>query len=106
MLYEVITDYTYKELLDYVTDNQYKPARRKPNGVRVSKTHAAKIADIELYITIGFYDDGQLAEIFVSTDKEGTVVKGILASLSKAISNMLQYQIDPEHISKMRNNFV
>ncbi len=94
-------DYTYKELLDYVNDNQYKPARRKPNGVRVSKTHAAKIADIELYITIGFYEDGQLAEIFVSTDKEGTVVKGILASLSKAISNMLQYQIDPEHISKM-----
>ncbi len=59
-----------------------------------------KIGDIELYITIGFYEDGQMSEIFVSTDKEGTVVKGILASLSKAISNMLQYQISPEHISK------
>lgn len=93
-------DYTYKELLDYVKRTEHKPTRRKPNGVRISRTHAAKIGDIELYITIGFYEDGQLSEIFVSTDKEGTVVKGILASLSKAISNMLQYQISPEHISK------
>lgn len=93
-------DYTYQELLAYVKRTEHKPTRRKPNGVRISRTHAAKIGDIELYITIGFYDDGQLSEIFVSTDKEGTVVKGILASLSKAISNMLQYQISPEHISK------
>ena len=93
-------DYSYKELLDYVKRTQHRPTRRRPNGVRISRTHAAKIGDIELYITIGFYEDGELSEIFVSTDKEGTVVKGILASLSKAISNMLQYQISPEHISK------
>lgn len=62
----------------------------------MSRTHAAKIGDIELYITIGFYDDGKIAEIFVSTDKDGTVVKGLLASLSKSISNMLQYNIPPE----------
>lgn len=93
-------DYSYDELLSYVKDKHHSPARKRPNGVRISRTHAAKIGDIELYITIGFYDDGHLSEIFVSTDKEGTVVKGILASLSKAISNMLQYQISPEHISK------
>ena len=67
----------------------------------MSRTHAAKIGDIELYITIGFYDDGKIAEIFVSTDKDGTVVKGLLASLSKSISNMLQYNIPPEKISIM-----
>lgn len=72
--------------------------------MHMSRTHAAKIGDIELYITIGFYNDGRIAEIFVSTDKEGTVVKGILASLSKAISNMLQYQIPPEGISKTLRN--
>ena len=69
--------------------------------MRLSRTHAAKIGDIELYITIGFYEDGGIAEIFVSTDKEGTVVKGLLASLSKSISNMLQYHIPPDQISKM-----
>ena len=93
-------EYSYKELLDYVNQSNYRPTRQRPNGVRISRTHAAKIGDIELYITIGFYEDGNMSEIFVSTDKEGTVVKGILASLSKAISNMLQYHISPEHISK------
>ncbi|MBN2879345.1 MAG: vitamin B12-dependent ribonucleotide reductase [Clostridia bacterium] len=93
-------EYTYLELLEYARSTYHRPTRKKPNGVRISRTHAAKIGDIELYITIGFYEDGELSEIFVSTDKEGTVVKGILASLSKAISNMLQYQISPEHISK------
>lgn len=93
-------DYSYSELVEYAKTCTSKPIRRKPEGIRSSRTHAAKIGDIELYITIGFYSDGKISEIFVSTDKEGTVVKGILASLSKAISNMLQYQINPTDISR------
>ncbi|MCB6569583.1 vitamin B12-dependent ribonucleotide reductase [Eubacterium limosum] len=97
-----LEDCSYKELLEFARDcNQGVPNRRKPDGMRMSRTHAAKIGDIELYITIGFYDDGKIAEIFVSTDKDGTVVKGLLASLSKSISNMLQYNIPPEKISIM-----
>lgn len=97
-----LEDYTYAELLDYARDCSHQvPKRVKPDGMRMSRTHAAKIGDIELYITIGFYDDGDIAEIFVSTDKDGTVVKGLLASLSKSISHMLQYNIPPEKISKM-----
>jgi ribonucleoside-diphosphate reductase alpha chain len=67
----------------------------------MSRTHAAEIGDIELYVTIGYYEDGTMAELFVSSDKEGTVVKGLLAVLSKSISNMLQYNIPPEEISRM-----
>ena len=37
----------------------------------------------------------------MSTDKEGTVVKGLLASLSKTISNMLQYNIPAKEISRL-----
>lgn len=97
-----LEDYTYDELLAYARDCSHQvPKRIKPDGMRMSRTHAAKIGDIELYITIGFYDDGSIAEIFVSTDKDGTVVKGLLASLSKSISHMLQYNIPPEKISKM-----
>lgn len=93
---------TYQDLLDYAKKSDSSvPVRLRPDGMRESRTHAAKIGDIELYITIGFYDDGQIAEIFVSTDKDGTVVKGLLASLSKSISNMLQYKIPPEKISRM-----
>lgn len=95
-------EYSYQELVDLAVKDQKKgPTRIRPGGMRLSRTHAAKIGDIELYITIGFYEDGSISEIFVSTDKEGTVVKGLLASLSKSISNMLQYHIPPDKISKM-----
>ena len=97
-------EYTYAELLDYAKNYQAKPVRKKPLGMHMSRTHSAKIGDIELYITLGFYDDGKISELFVSTDKEGTVVKGILASLSKAISNMLQYNIPASEISRTLRN--
>ena len=71
-----LEEYKYLELLEY-SRNCIKnvPNRKKPGGMRLSRTHAAKIGDIELYITLGFYEDGKMAEVFVSTDKEGTVVK-------------------------------
>lgn len=93
-------DLTYNELIGIVKKEK-NLIRRKPNGIRKGRTHAAKIGDIELYITISFYDNGRISEIFVSTDREGTVVKGLLASLSKSLSHMLQYGISPEDISEM-----
>ena len=96
-----LTDLSYDELIDLVQSNANVLERKKPKGIRNSRTHAAKIGDIELYITVSFYDNDQISEIFVSTDREGTVVKGLLASLSKSISHMLQYGIPPEDISAM-----
>ncbi|MBN1624719.1 MAG: vitamin B12-dependent ribonucleotide reductase, partial [Clostridia bacterium] len=97
-------EYSYAELVEYAKNCKNTPSRKKPEGMHLSRTHAAKIDDIELYITLGFYNDGNLAEIFVSTDKEGTVVKGVLASLSKALSNMLQYNIPAAEISRTLRN--
>lgn len=95
-----LEDYNYNELLAYAKScNKGVPTRRKPEGVRNSRTHSAMIGDVELYITLGFYDDDTISEIFVSTDKEGSVIKGLLASLSKSISHMLQYNIPPKKIS-------
>jgi len=97
-----LSDYTYNELLEYAKNcSKQIPNRRRPAGMRMSRTHAAEIGDIELYVTIGYYDDGGMAELFVSSDKEGTVVKGLLAVLSKSISNMLQYNIPPQEISRL-----
>ncbi|MCQ4794433.1 vitamin B12-dependent ribonucleotide reductase [Anaerofustis stercorihominis] len=93
---------TYDALLDYARNCKKGSLHRvKPDGMRTSRTHAAKIGDIELYVTIGFYKNGKMSELFVSTDKEGTVVKGLLASLSKSISNMLQYNIPAKEISRL-----
>lgn len=96
-----LEDMTYQELLDIAKASRSKvPVRVKARGRRAGFTHSAKIGDIELYVTVNFYPDGKIAELFISTDKEGTVVKGLLASLSKAISNMLQYNIPPREISR------
>lgn len=84
--------------------DQRPPERIRPNGIRSSRTHAAKIGEVELYITVGFYEDGRMSEFFASSDKDGTVVKGLLSGLSKAISYMLQYGIEPLTIAKMLRN--
>ncbi len=95
-------DMTYQELLGIVkTHKAGIPVREKASGRRRGYTHSAKIGDIELYVTVNFYPNGKIAELFISTDKEGTVVKGLLASLSKAISNMLQYNIPAKEIARM-----
>lgn len=97
-----LSQYTYQELLKFATNCRKSiPERMRPSGMRMSRTHSAKIGDVELYVTIGFYHDGKMAEIFVSTDKEGTVVKGLLAALSKSLSNMLQYNVPPKEIARL-----
>ncbi len=97
-----LEDMDYAELLQTAkSTTRGVPIRVRASGRRCGCTHDAKIGDIELYVTVNFYPDGKIAEIFISTDKEGTVVKGLLASLSKAISNMLQYNIPAMDISRM-----
>ena len=102
---ENLSDFTYQDLLQFAENCRKSiPERLRPSGMRMSRTHSAKIGDIELYVTIGFYSDGKMAEVFVSTDKEGTVVKGLLAALSKSISNMLQYNVPPKEIARLLRN--
>lgn len=93
---------SHQALLELVDELRHKKTNRvKPNAIRDSRTHSSKIGDVELYTTIGYYDSGELSEVFISTDKDGTVVKGLLASLSKCLSNMLQDGITPSRISKI-----
>ncbi len=75
--------------------------RVKPFGIRTGTTHPAQIEDVKVYITVNRDEDGQVTEIFMTTDREGTLITGLLNSLSKTISVMLQYGIKPEAISKM-----
>jgi ribonucleoside-diphosphate reductase alpha chain len=98
-----ITDYTYQELIDYINTEKtvYKPRRVKPTGRRGAKVHKASINGLTLYITASYYEDGRLAEIFATTGRQGSLVKGLLESLSITISKMLQYGIAPKDIASM-----
>jgi ribonucleoside-diphosphate reductase alpha chain len=56
-------------------------------------THRFKVANFKGYITIGFYPDGRVGEIFIEAEKQGTTISGILAAFARSISMGLQYGI-------------
>lgn len=75
--------------------------RDKVTGIRAGCTHAAQIEDVKLYITVNRDITGKISEIYMTTDREGSLITGFLNSLSKTISVMLQYHIPAEDISRM-----
>ena len=75
--------------------------REKMIGIRAGHTHPAQIEDVKVYITVNRNVKGEISEIYMTTDREGTLITGLLNSLSKTISVMLQYHIPPQDISRM-----
>ncbi|WP_070000792.1 vitamin B12-dependent ribonucleotide reductase [Cellulosilyticum sp. I15G10I2] len=95
---------TYKELLDYAEKKvlaSQSPLRIKPIGIRKAHVHEAEIAGLKLYITVSFYDNGKLGEIYVSAGRQGSLVKGLLDSISTTVSEMLQYGVPASDIASM-----
>lgn len=78
-----------------------KASRVKPVGIRYGTTHPAQIADVKIYTTVNRNENGEICEIYITTDREGTIITGLLNSLSKSISVMLQYHVPPKDISRM-----
>lgn len=70
-----------------------KPVRRKLPDERQAITHKFSIAGHEGYITVGLYDDGIPGEIFITMDKEGSMVSGLLDCFAASISFSLQYGV-------------
>ncbi|NLN46620.1 MAG: vitamin B12-dependent ribonucleotide reductase [Clostridiaceae bacterium] len=110
-----LADLSYKQLLAFATSARERlgsgeqnwaggvrlSRRDKPVGIRSGHTHPAQIDDVKIYTTVNRNAKGQISEIYITTDREGTLIMGLLNSLSKTISVMLQYQIPAQNISKM-----
>lgn len=99
-----LEDLTYKQLLDkvYKLKKGVKYSKReKPLGIRRGTTHPAQIDDVKIYTTVNRRPNGEISEIYITTDREGTIITGLLNSLSKSISVMLQYHVPPQDISRM-----
>ncbi|MDI9497373.1 MAG: vitamin B12-dependent ribonucleotide reductase [Bacillota bacterium] len=75
--------------------------RTKLVGIRSGHTHPAQIDDVKIYTTVNRNSEGEISEIYITTDREGTTIMGLLNSLSKTISVMLQYRIPAWNIAKM-----
>jgi ribonucleoside-diphosphate reductase alpha chain len=95
---------TYAQLLQKAKELQsdrHYTRRDKPVGIRYGTTHPAQIEDVKIYTTVNRRENGEISEIYITTDREGTIITGLLNSLSKSISVMLQYHVPPKDIAKM-----
>lgn len=69
------------------------PRRRRLPDERRSITHRFSVGGHKGYITVGLYDDGRPGEMFITMNKEGSVMSGLVHSLSASVSIALQYGV-------------
>ena len=72
------------------------PRRRRLPDERRSITHKFAVGGHKGFITVGLYDDGSPGEIFIMMHKEGSVISGLMNSLSITTSIALQYGVPLE----------
>lgn len=102
--YQALLEYARKTAaeLDHVRSREPGQAHRtRVVGIRSGRTHLAQVDGVKIYTTVNRDAADKISEVFVTTDREGTTIMGLLNSLSKTISVMLQYGIPPQSISKM-----
>ena len=76
----------------------HRPLRRKLADTRDAKTHKFDVAGHEGYITVGLYEDGTPGEIFITMNKEGSTVGGLMDTIATLASLALQYGVKVEDL--------
>lgn len=77
-------------------DEKWTAYRRKLPETRQSMTHKFNVAGLEGYLTCSTYDSGDLGEIFIRTQKQGTTIQGLMDGMATAVSLGLQYGVPLE----------
>ncbi len=73
-----------------------QPVRRRlPNDCTTIR-HKFEVAGQKGYIHTGFYEDGQVGEIFISMSKEGSTISGLMDTIATLTSIALQYGVPLE----------
>ena len=70
-----------------------QPVRRRLPDERKAIVHHFNVGGYEGYLTVGFYEDGTVGEIFITTAKEGSTVSGLMDCFATAVSLALQYGV-------------
>ncbi len=78
----------------------YQPKRKVLGDERNSITHEFVVAGHKGYITVGLFDDGTPAEIFISMNKAGSALAGLMDAFAISISFNLQYGVPLERLVK------
>ena len=69
------------------------PVRRKLPDERPSLTHKFSVAGHEGYVTVGLYPDGTPGEVFISMNKAGSTISGLMDTIAVSVSTGLQYGV-------------
>lgn len=80
------------------SNGEVQAARKKLPARRASITHKFKISGMSVYLTVGLYEDGQPAEVFVTTSKLGSSMEGMVASWARLFSVALQSGMSLERL--------
>jgi len=84
-----------------VMDIKVPNIRRKPSKTRQAKVHQFSINQTKCYLTVGLFDDGKPAEIFLTVSRAGSTLDGMLDTWAKMVSNSLQYGMPLTDIVRM-----
>ena len=74
--------------------------REKLPNRRHSETHNVVMGGIPFLITLGYYSDGRIGEVFVHGAKVGSTWQAILDDASVLLSILIQMGYDPERLSE------
>jgi ribonucleoside-diphosphate reductase alpha chain len=69
------------------------PVRRRLTAERHSLTHKFRVGEQEGYMTVGMFDDGSPAELFVNVSRQGSTVSGLMDTVAMLTSYALQYGV-------------
>jgi ribonucleoside-diphosphate reductase alpha chain len=80
-------------VVDAVSVPAGQPVRRRLPDERKAIVHHFNVGGYEGYLTVGFYEDGTVGEIFITTAKEGSTVSGLMDCFATTMSLALQYRV-------------
>ena len=69
------------------------PVRRRLTPERQSITHKFRVGEQEGYMTVGMFEDGTPAELFVNVSRQGSTVSGLMDTVAMLTSYALQYGV-------------
>lgn len=84
------------------------PPRRRLPPTRRSITHTIRHSgDLKIYITVGFFTNGDPGEVFLKIGKEGSTLAGLMDIIGVQISQMMQHEIPWDRIGRrlLNTNF-
>ncbi len=82
-----------EEIAPTVTATAFAPRRKRLPDERQAVTHKFNVAGHEGYLTLGYFEDGTLGEVFITMSKQGSLISGLMDAWAQSISIALQYGV-------------